>query len=92
MFIILSLFDLFIPYFKMYYVVQTNLKKLFGHFCCQLFIYNCEITKYQYIMLEIWPPCGGLLSSLYGGLQNLAATKGPFVPKGDFSGRTETNR
>ena len=41
------------------------------------------------LLFEIQPSFGGLLSSSCGGLQPLAASEGPFRPKGDFADRTD---
>ena len=52
------------------------------------------LSLIHYILLEIQPPYGGLLSSYFGGQQPSSAPEEPFGPKGDFVGLTDrrTNR
>ena len=52
--------------------------------CKQYNVLSVIITK-KYLLLEIQPPYGGLLSSSCGGLEPSAASEGP---KGDFARRT----
>ena len=49
---------------------------------------NNVYQKKLFKSFKVQPPYGRLLSSSCVGLQPLAATEGPFGPKGDFGGRT----